>query len=184
MGGNTLLQAPMFNTKYIVQPSNKITYFPSEYYNELKIDNTGAYFSLTNCPQFIVYDSYFTSTAYLNNPIKKEAALLYSAYIYKPALNSDDTLVNDNVDEKRYLQSYNKVVESNVANQSTNELANLIASYVTSVTLNNPTDGSNGTEGWENSSYFYYNISNNKKAQDVLKKDVIYAYANKNSFYY
>lgn len=178
MGGNTLLQAPIFNTKYIVQPSNKITYFPSEYYNELKIDSTGAYFSLADCPQFIVYDSYFTSTAYLNNPIKKEAALLYSAYIYKPALNSDDTLVNDNVDEKRYLQSYNKVVESNVANQSTNELANLIASYVTSVTLNNPTDGSNGTEGWENSSYFYYNISNNKKAQDVLKKDVIYAYAN------
>ena len=178
MGGNTLLQAPIFNTKYIVQPKDKITYFPSDYYNELKIDDTGAYFSLNNCPQFIVYDSFFDSTANLTNPIKKEASILYSAYIYKPALNDDGTLVNDTLDNQRYLKSYNSVLNSNIYEESTRTLSNLISSKVESVTLSNPTDGSNGTEGWENSSYFYYNISKNNTAQRVLKRDVIYAYAN------
>ena len=60
MGGNSLIQAPIFNTKYIVcHNDNNTPYFPSDYYTELLRDNTGAYYSLTDCPQFIVYDSYF-----------------------------------------------------------------------------------------------------------------------------
>lgn len=179
MGGNSLIQAPIFNTKYIVcHNDNNTPYFPSDYYTELLRDNTGAYYSLTDCPQFIVYDSYFSSTFGLSNALLKEASLLYSAYVYSPYVNSDGSLAEDNKDNQRYLASL-KIVENNeIESISGYTLASIIKDKFTSTTLNNPTDGTNGTEGWEGLNYYYYNLANNPAAQKVLNRDVIYAYSN------
>lgn len=176
MGGNTLLEAPIWNTKYVVTSENDNAYFPSNYYTTLLNDGSGNYYSLNDCPQFIVYDSCFITDNLntLKNALERKTSILYSAYIYLPTLNEDGTLYDDTKDNQRYLKAVNAVKEANVSETTTTALSTMISNYYISVTLSNATT----PEGW--SGYYYYPLQNNKTALSVLQKDVIFAYPSYN----
>ncbi|MGM9969215.1 MAG: hypothetical protein ACI35S_02335 [Anaeroplasma sp.] len=83
INGYTLLSGPMYNLKYVVAEKdlNELL-LPNELYTCLDIKDDIYYYSLNDCPQFIVYDTVFTvSSSDSENVFIKDLALLKYGFI-------------------------------------------------------------------------------------------------------
>ena len=137
--GYNILSGAMFNVKYIAVDKDLGNYYQLsdhlyQYYGDDDyIDNNFdenannpdpndenyvGYYSATNMPQFIVYDTIFTKTTG-HSSFENDVALLSYAYIKTPGdgITYDDLDPKKDEDKKKieYLDMYNKIIDAGVS---------------------------------------------------------------------
>lgn len=202
--GYSLVNAPMYNNKYVITNSQSITSdylldekvvtrpltLSSKYYKKYDDYNNNSYYELTNLPNFIIYDSvYYGSDYYVENEstFVKDLSLLKYGYVSLDTKTCTSTTTIDYL-----VNNYTNLISS-LSNDEVNNLNSFIAlnkagliKYKKSDVLKNITNSNtydslllSTTTKKEGSNYFIYDLSG--KSKNVFDHDVIYAYPSDSS---
>ena len=202
--GYSLINAPMYNNKYVITNSQSITSdylldekvvtrpltLSSKYYKKYDDYNNNSYYELTNLPNFIIYDSvYYGSDYYVENEstFVKDLSLLKYGYVSLDTKTCTSTTTIDYL-----VNNYTNLIGS-LSNDEVNNLNSFISlnkagliKYKKSDVLKDITNSNtydsillSTTTKKEGSNYFIYDLS--EKNKNVFDHDVIYAYPSDSS---
>ena len=197
--GYSLLNAPMYNNKYVITNNFSITSdslldelvvtnpvtLSNQYYKKLDDYNNNSYYELTNIPNFIVYDSVYYGSNYSvddESTFVKDISLLKYGYA-----SLDNTTCNQSTTLDYLVNNYTSLLSSLSSDEQTN-LKSLIAlnkaglvkyskkDVIKNINNSKTFDTLTLTSATkkEGSNYLIYDLSN--KSSKIFDHDIVYAY--------
>ncbi len=198
--GYSLVNAPMYNNKYVITNNFDITStslldqnvvtrpvtLPSKYYRKYDDYKNNSYYELTNIPNFIVYDSvYYGSNYYVedDSTFVKDLSLLKYGYA-----SLDSSVCKESTTLDYLANNYTALLSSLSSDEATN-LKSLITLYKAGLVkytrkevINNINNSNtfdkltlSSATRQEGSNYFVYDLSS--KSKNIFDHDAVYAYA-------
>ena len=177
MYGYSLLNAPMYNNKYVITNDYVLTsqftgkdeairpvVLPSKYYKNYGKANSANYYGLTNLPQFIVYDSIY----YKNSLMAGESTFL-NDYVtlnhgYAKMPNKIISQMSGKANIGEVLREYDNIINT-LEKDDQKQLANLKTIYDSGIDIITKEDAYAEVKKEEGKKYKALSISNGKYNQ-------------------